>query len=302
MQKLALSIRILCGSIALIGQCAFAQDRGNLDAPLDIRPQAVHRSPATAKPKARIASAVNVEASDAVPRIIPAKIPLPPMPHASRPRGEKTGASAADPQLLDQGRMIDGPRPTQGSVPRRRVKPEPKRNDSAKVEPAVQEKKSPVSLDIVSGIPEKITASVSTAAPEKGDAELGAVAREFCSAIADDAAKARTTYQLKKISELEEQLRARIGEFELKRAELQKAIDRQDELRKKAEDGVIAIFSRMKPESAASQLSIMDDAAAAAVLAKLNPRTASGILNEIAPAKAARIADAMTSSAALGSN
>ena len=50
---------------------------------------------------------------------------------------------------------------------------------------------------------------------------------------------------------------------------------------KKADEGVIAIYAKMRPEAAAAQMAIMEDATAAALLAKLNPRVASSILNEM---------------------
>ena len=232
------------------------------------------------------------------PKVIRAPIPAPLKPRLSRAHNEMQHGRGGDAQLLDQGKMIDGPQVPRSPDARKGVVPdlnaEPAQTESSKLATAP--------ADAPTKSAEKPAAPQPSKAALSGDAALGAVAREFCSAIADEAAKARTSYQMKKIAELEERLQSRINEFEAKRAELQKAIDKQEELRKKAEDGVIAIISKMKPESAASQLTIMDDAAAAAVLSKLNPRTASTILNEISPAKAARIADAMTNGAAAGAN
>jgi flagellar motility protein MotE (MotC chaperone) len=70
---------------------------------------------------------------------------------------------------------------------------------------------------------------------------------------------------------------------------LQKWVTRRDEFVKKARDNLVLIYSRMRPDAAAMQLTAMDEETAAAVLLKLEPRTASLILNEMEPAQAARL-------------
>ena len=46
----------------------------------------------------------------------------------------------------------------------------------------------------------------------------------------------------------------------------------------------------MRPETAATQISQLDDDMAAAVLGQLNPRQASAIFNEIVPERAGKLA------------
>jgi flagellar motility protein MotE (MotC chaperone) len=65
----------------------------------------------------------------------------------------------------------------------------------------------------------------------------------------------------------------------------------RDEFLKKAEASIVEIYSRMRPEAAATQISGMADETAAAVLAKLAPRNSSAIFNEMDSARAARLAD-----------
>ena len=89
-------------------------------------------------------------------------------------------------------------------------------------------------------------------------------------------------------------MRERIAELVAKRAEYEKWLKLRDDFLKKAEDNVIAIYSRMRPEAAAVQLGSMVDDTAAAVLAKLNPRSASAILNEMEPARAAALANTLS--------
>lgn len=138
--------------------------------------------------------------------------------------------------------------------------------------------------------------------PEQGlrpvglpDPSGGALAQAWCASIVDPAQEARAAWQAKKIAELEGRLEAQIIRLEAKRKEYLEWFDRQEEQRRKAEDSVVSIVSRMRPDAAAAQLAVMDEASAAAVLSRMNPRTASVILNEMTAAKAARIADVISS-------
>ena len=132
-------------------------------------------------------------------------------------------------------------------------------------------------------------ATVTEPTPRPLSADISA----FCANIADPAREARAALQMARIAELEAGLKQRIEALEGRKAELRLLLDAQKEAEKRADDGIIAILSRMRPEAAAAQLAAADEANAAAVLAKLNPRAAGTILNEIEPAKAARITEAM---------
>jgi flagellar motility protein MotE (MotC chaperone) len=113
----------------------------------------------------------------------------------------------------------------------------------------------------------------------------------FCSNVADPAVDARLAWQLKELEKAESQLRERIAEVEAKRAEYEKWMALRDDFLKKAEAQVVEIYSRMKPDAAATQIAGMADETAAAVLAKLSPRSSSAIFNEMDTARAARLAD-----------
>ncbi|WP_265441514.1 MotE family protein [Bradyrhizobium sp. SEMIA] len=115
----------------------------------------------------------------------------------------------------------------------------------------------------------------------------------FCSNVADPAVDARLAWQLKELEKAEAQLRERIAEVEAKRAEYEKWMALRDDFLKKAEAQVVEIYSRMKPDAAATQIAGMADETAAAVLAKLNPRTSSAIFNEMDTARAAHLADVL---------
>lgn len=114
---------------------------------------------------------------------------------------------------------------------------------------------------------------------------------QFCSNVADPAIEARLAWQLKEIEKAENQLRERIAEVEARRAEYEKWMTLRDEFLKKAEAGVVEIYSRMRPEAAALQIAGMADETAAAVLAKLSPKNSSAIFNEMDSARAAHLAD-----------
>lgn len=116
---------------------------------------------------------------------------------------------------------------------------------------------------------------------------------KFCMNNAATAGDARAAWQAAKLTELEDKIKQRIVELDAKRAEYQEWLTKRNEAMKKAEDGVVAIYSKMRPDAAALQLSAMDESMAAALLMKLSPKNASLILNEIEPGRAARLTNAM---------
>lgn len=135
----------------------------------------------------------------------------------------------------------------------------------------------------VAGTPK--SAAQQAAPPTDGEVAL------FCNSVADPAVDARLAWQLKELEKAESLLRERIAEVEAKRAEYEQWMALRDEFLKKAEASVVEIYSRMKPEAAATQIAGMADETAAAVLAKLSPRSSSAIFNEMDTARAARLAD-----------
>ncbi len=120
-------------------------------------------------------------------------------------------------------------------------------------------------------------------------------AQRYCENIAAVAAEARFAWQTRKLTELQAQVSEKVAELEKRQAELQASLARRDETMKRAETTLLAIYSKMQPDAAAAQLSVLDDETASAVLAQLNPRQSSAILNEIAPERASRLINALTS-------
>jgi flagellar motility protein MotE (MotC chaperone) len=124
------------------------------------------------------------------------------------------------------------------------------------------------------------------AEPPETDAKM---AHDYCNNIADAAADARFAWQKKVIAELEQEVAKRVEILDAKTAEYQRWLARRDEFSKRAQENVVTIYARMKPEAAAAQLVAMDEETAAAVLTKLEPRNASAILSEMEPTQAARL-------------
>ncbi|PIS99512.1 hypothetical protein TSA1_01105 [Bradyrhizobium nitroreducens] len=138
--------------------------------------------------------------------------------------------------------------------------------------------------------PGSVTAPPKPAPPQAAASPDNEVAL-FCSNVADPAADARLAWQLKELQKAETLLRERIAEVEAKRAEYEQWMALRDDFLKKAEASVVEIYSRMKPDAAATQIAGMADETAAAVLAKLSPRSSSAIFNEMDTARAAHLAD-----------
>lgn len=168
----------------------------------------------------------------------------------------------------DSGPAITGAVPTEAAPPAPAPAPAPAR---------------PAKSGSVTAPPKPAPAQA--AAP--GDNEVAL----FCSNVADPAVDARLAWQLKELEKAESLLRERIAEVEAKRAEYEKWMALRDDFLKKAEASVVEIYSRMKPDAAATQIAGMADETAAAVLAKLSPRSSSAIFNEMETGRAAHLAD-----------
>jgi flagellar motility protein MotE (MotC chaperone) len=77
-------------------------------------------------------------------------------------------------------------------------------------------------------------------------------------------------------------------------------VAKRDAMIKAASDDLVAIYSKMQPESAAVQLSAMDDQTAAAILAKLKPSAAGAILDEMEAERASKLAPILSGASGSG--
>lgn len=128
------------------------------------------------------------------------------------------------------------------------------------------------------------------AAADKPERPADPDASRYCTNVAPSIAEARIAWQTKRLTELDGQVRQRIGELEKAEASARQWIARRDDLMRTARDDLVAIYAKMEPESAARQLSALDDRMAAAVLSKLKPSTAGAILGEMESDRASRLA------------
>jgi flagellar motility protein MotE (MotC chaperone) len=126
----------------------------------------------------------------------------------------------------------------------------------------------------------------SKASVEKG-AEIEA--SRFCANAAPSITEARIAWQTKRLSEIDAEVKQRLAELEKAEASVQEWVAKREALLKAASDDVVAIYAKMQPESAALQISGMDDQTAAAILGKLKPSAAGAILGEMEAERASKL-------------
>ena len=124
-------------------------------------------------------------------------------------------------------------------------------------------------------------------------AESGSEIERFCSNIADAARDRRYVLQTEELQTLQQELDKRIKLLEQKRAEYEGWLKRREDFLAKAEDGVVKIYSGMRPDAAAERLAEMDATLAAGILIKLDARKAGVILNEMERKTAAMLTGVM---------
>lgn len=121
--------------------------------------------------------------------------------------------------------------------------------------------------------------------------------QRFCSNIADAARDRRYALQAKELETLQADIDKRMKALEEKRAEYEEWLKRRNDFMAGAEDGVVKIYARMRPDAAAERLAEVDVELAAAILMKLDSRQAGVILNEMERKAAAALTGIMASAA-----
>jgi flagellar motility protein MotE (MotC chaperone) len=119
----------------------------------------------------------------------------------------------------------------------------------------------------------------------------------FCGNIVDAARDRRYSLQAAELAQLQKDVDARIRMLEEKRAEYEEWLARREAFMKNAEESVVQIYRKMKPDAAASQLSELRAEIAASILMKLDARVSSVILNEMETKAAATLTSIMVSAA-----
>ena len=94
----------------------------------------------------------------------------------------------------------------------------------------------------------------------------------YCGALAPGASEARAAFQLRRLADLELQVREAVEKLEAREEAARDWVTRRDRMLQAATEDVVAIYAKMPAEAAAPKLAAMDEVTAAAVLAKLDPR------------------------------
>jgi flagellar motility protein MotE (MotC chaperone) len=113
--------------------------------------------------------------------------------------------------------------------------------------------------------------------------------KTYCENIADQALDARFIAQKAELARLEGELAKRTAQLEAKKAEYQEWLKRRDEFINKVEDSLVKLYTKIKPDAAAPQLSAMEEDAAAALLMRLSAKTSGAILDQMEAGKAAKL-------------
>jgi flagellar motility protein MotE (MotC chaperone) len=121
--------------------------------------------------------------------------------------------------------------------------------------------------------------------------------QRFCSNIADAARDRRYSLQAKELETLRAEIDKRMKALEGKRAEYEEWLKRRNDFMAEAEEGVVKIYARMRPDAAAERLAEVNTELAAAILMKLDSRQAGVILNEMERKAAATLTGIMASAA-----
>ncbi|TKT77485.1 MotE family protein [Aquamicrobium sp. LC103] len=121
--------------------------------------------------------------------------------------------------------------------------------------------------------------------------------QRFCSNIVDAARDRRYALQAKELEELQKDIDRRIVALEEKRREYEEWLQRRNDFLTRAEDGLVEIYSRMRPDAAAQRLAEVNVELAAGILMKLQARQAGVILNEMDSKSAATLTGIIASAA-----
>ena len=124
-------------------------------------------------------------------------------------------------------------------------------------------------------------------------------AEQYCSNVLDEATAAQLAHQKSVLEQAQRELDARIKEISLRTDELKAWIKKREDFTAQASESLVQIYGKMKPDSAARQLAVMNDFVAAAIMSKLSPKISSQILSEMDAAKAAKLSAVIASAAEL---
>jgi flagellar motility protein MotE (MotC chaperone) len=124
-------------------------------------------------------------------------------------------------------------------------------------------------------------------APASPAARGPAAEQDYCSSVAKVTTAAKIAAQEAKLRDIETLVKRRAEELEAKRKELQAVVEKYEALTKKADDNLVMVYTKMKPDAAAGQFAMLDDDVAVALLSRLSPKISSQILSEMTASRGA---------------
>ena len=125
-------------------------------------------------------------------------------------------------------------------------------------------------------------------------------ASRFCANAAPSIAEARVAWETKQLGDLDAQVKQRLADLEKAEASIQDWVAKRDAMLKSAGDDLVAIYAKMEPAAAATQIAGMDDQMAAAILGKLKAGAAGAILNEMDADRAGKLAVVLSGLTSVG--
>lgn len=146
-----------------------------------------------------------------------------------------------------------------------------------------------VSGVVAGGQQSRSSSGTPTPSRREGDRASLSLSEAYCVAIAEPARDARYRLQLRKLSEQEAAIKEQLTELMVASSELEAWLERRKAFQKRATDAIQLIYSNMRADAAAEQISLLDIETATSVVMQLDARTASDILSEMDAKKAARI-------------
>jgi flagellar motility protein MotE (MotC chaperone) len=117
---------------------------------------------------------------------------------------------------------------------------------------------------------------------------------QYCVNIADSARETRYAIIQSKLDEKQAKIEKKLASLNEKMNAIREYVEIREKFRAAAEKQVVTIYESMRPDAAASQLSVLDTGLAASIIMKLSPKVSSKILTEMPPKQAAQIANYLT--------
>lgn len=124
-------------------------------------------------------------------------------------------------------------------------------------------------------------------------AVVPADAQNFCANIVDEARERRYAIQRQELDTLRAEIEEKIAVLEERRAAFEAWATKREQFAEAANEGLVAVYSNMRPDAAAQRMEEIPPELSAALLTKLKPRTSAAILNEMSTSDAALITQIM---------